>query len=151
MHRRNRLRAGPQLRARAIKNDKISFIWNTVVEEILNVHGDGVSALKLRNLESGEGSMVPTEGIFVFIGHEPNNTLFSDQIVLDDDGYIITDAHFRTNVEGVFAAGEIQDKLWRQVATSVGQGSGAAMAAIQWLESNENNLQRLSRPSAAAG
>lgn len=150
IHRRDKLRAGPQLRSRAEKNEKISFIWNTVVEEIINEDGSGVSAVRLRNLETGETSTTPTEGIFVFIGHEPNNSIFSEQIILDDDGYIITDSHFRTNIEGVYAAGEIQDKLWRQVATSVGQGTGAAMAAIHWLEENEANLQKI-RPRAAAG
>ena len=150
VHRRDKLRAGAQLRTRADKNDKISYIWNTVIEEIINENGSGVSALRLRNLETGEISVIPTEGIFIFIGHTPNNSIFAEQIMLDDDGYIITDSHFRTNVEGVYAAGEIQDKLWRQVATSVGQGTGAAMAAIHWLEENEEKLQTI-RPSAAAG
>ena len=150
VHRRDKLRAGAQLRTRADKNDKITYIWNTVIEEIINEDGSGVSAVRLRNLETGEVSVIPTEGVFIFIGHVPNNSIFSDQLILDDDGYIITDSHFRTNVEGVYAAGEIQDKLWRQVATSVGQGTGAAMAAIHWLEENEDNLQTL-RPRAAAG
>ena len=150
VHRRDKLRAGAQLRTRADKNDKISYIWNTVIEEIINEDGSGVSAVRLRNLETGEVSVIPTEGVFIFIGHVPNNSIFSDQLILDDDGYIITDSHFRTNVEGVYAAGEIQDKLWRQVATSVGQGTGAAMATIHWLEENEDNLQTL-RPRAAAG
>ncbi len=143
VHRRDKLRAGSQLQTRANKNDKISYIWNTIVEEIINGDGSGVTALRLRNLETDETSVIPTDGIFIFIGHKPNNSIFAEQIIIDDDGYIITDDHFRTNVEGVFAAGEIQDKLWRQVATSVGQGTAAAMAAIHWLEENEESLQRL--------
>lgn len=149
IHRRDKLRAGPQLRNRAQGNEKISFIWNTVVEEILNEGGDGVSAVRLRNLQTGETSIFPTEGVFIFIGHDPNNSVFSDQVILDDEGYIITDSHFRTNIEGVYAAGEIQDQLWRQVATSVGQGTGAAMATIHWLEENEPQLQDLDLQASA--
>ena len=149
IHRRDKLRAGPQLRARAAENEKISFIWDTVVEEIINENGSGVSAVRLRNVKSGETSDFPTEGVFVFIGHDPNNSIFSDQIILDDEGYIITDTHYRTNIEGVYAAGEIQDKLWRQVATSVGQGTSAAMATIHWLEENEASLQNLGARASA--
>ena len=81
--------------------------------------------------------------MFIFIGHDPNNAVFGEQIALNENGYIITDQRYRTNVEGVFAAGEIQDEIWRQVATSVGQGTSAAMAAIQWLEEREEELQVL--------
>ena len=85
----------------------------------------------------------PTEGVFIFIGHDPNNAVFGDQIALNENGYIITDQRYRTNVDGVFAAGEIQDEIWRQVATSVGQGTSAGMSAIHWLENHEETLQEL--------
>ena len=132
-----------QLQQRASIRDKISFTWNSVVEEIIGGDGGGVSAVRLKNRVTGEETVEPTEGVFIFIGHDPNNAVFGDQIALNENGYIITDQRYRTNVEGVFAAGEIQDEIWRQVATSVGQGTSAAMAAIQWLEANEETLQEL--------
>ncbi len=142
IHRRDELRAGIQLQTRAFKNDKISFTWNSVVEEILGGDG-GVNGARLKNRVTGEETLHPTDGVFIFIGHDPNNAVFGDQIALNENGYIITDQRYRTNVEGVFAAGEIQDEIWRQVATSVGQGTAAAMAAIQWLEEREGELQEL--------
>ena len=142
IHRRDELRAGVQLQNRAFNNDKISFTWDSVVEEVLGDAG-GVNAVRLKNRVTGEETVMPTEGVFIFIGHDPNNAVFGDQIALNENGYIITDQRYRTNVDGVFAAGEIQDEIWRQVATSVGQGTSAAMAAIQWLEANEETLQDL--------
>ncbi len=142
IHRRDALRAGVQLQQRAFNNDKISFTWNSVVEEIIGDSG-GVNAVRLRNTQTGEQTLHPTDGVFIFIGHDPNNAVFGDQIALNENGYIITDQRYRTNVDGVFAAGEIQDEIWRQVATSVGQGTSAAMAAIQWLEAREDSLQAL--------
>ena len=142
IHRRDALRAGVQLQQRAFNNDKISFTWNSVVEEIVG-DGGGVNAVRLRNTQTGEQTQHPTDGVFIFIGHDPNNAVFGDQIALNENGYIITDQRYRTNVDGVFAAGEIQDEIWRQVATSVGQGTSAAMAAIQWLEAHEDSLQAL--------
>ena len=142
IHRRDELRAGVQLQQRAFNNEKISFTWNSVVEEIIG-NGNGVNALRLKNVDTGAVTTQPTDGVFIFIGHDPNNAVFGDQIALNENGYIITDQRYRTNVDGVFAAGEIQDELWRQVATSVGQGTSAAMSAIQWLEANEDRLQTL--------
>ena len=149
IHRRDELRAGVQLQQRAFNNEKISFTWNSVIEEILGSDGDGVSAVRLQNRVTGEETIHPTEGVFIFIGHDPNNSVFGDQIALNENGYIITDQRYRTNVEGVFAAGEIQDEIWRQVATSVGQGTSAAMSAIQWLEANEEHLQEMDTVPAA--
>lgn len=142
IHRRDALRAGVQLQQRAFNNEKISFTWNSMVEEVLGDDG-GVNAVRLKNRVTGAETIHPTEGVFIFIGHDPNNTVFGDQIALNENGYIITDQRYRTNVDGVFAAGEIQDEIWRQVATSVGQGTSAAMAAIQWLEEHEETLQQL--------
>jgi len=143
IHRRDELRAGVQLQKRAFNNEKISFTWDTVVEEVVGEDGTGVQAVKLKNVKTGEVTEEPTEGVFIFIGHDPNNAVFGDQIALNENGYIITDQRYRTNVDGVFAAGEIQDEIWRQVATSVGQGTSAAMSAIHWLEENEEELQEL--------
>ena len=149
IHRRDELRAGIQLQTRAFKNEKISFTWNAVVEEILGGEEGGVNAVRLKDTVTGEETLHPTDGVFIFIGHDPNNAVFGDQIALNENGYIITDQRYRTNVEGVFAAGEIQDEIWRQVATSVGQGTSAAMAAIQWLEEHEAELQELDEVAAA--
>ena len=149
IHRRDELRAGVQLQTRAFNNEKLSFTWNSVVEEIIGDNGGGVNAVRLKNVVTGEETIHPTEGVFIFIGHDPNNSVFGDQIALNENGYIITDQRYRTNVEGVFAAGEIQDEIWRQVATSVGQGTSAAMSAIQWLEANEETLQELDAMPAA--
>ena len=149
IHRRDELRAGIQLQTRAFNNEKISFTWNSVVEEIIGDAEGGVNALRLKNVVTGEETIHPTDGVFIFIGHDPNNAVFGDQIALNENGYIITDQRYRTNVEGVFAAGEIQDEIWRQVATSVGQGTSAAMSAIQWLEANEERLQALDALPAA--
>ena len=148
IHRRDELRAGVQLQTRAFNNDKISFTWNSVVDEILGADEGGVNAVRLKDTVTGEETLHPTEGVFIFIGHDPNNAVFGDQIALNENGYIITDQRYRTNVDGVFAAGEIQDEIWRQVATSVGQGTSAAMAAIQWLEEHEAELQALEEVAA---
>ncbi len=135
IHRRDTLRAEATLQERAFSNEKISFMWNTVVEEI---RGEGkVETVRLRNLGTGEVKDHPTEGVFVFVGHEPNNSLFKDKLAMDEHGYVITDKLMRTSVDGVFAAGEIQDPLWKQVATSVGQGCAAELSAEQWLASRE--------------
>ncbi len=151
IHRRDELRGGVQLQQRAFNNEKISFTWNSVVEEILGGDGSGVNAVRLKNRVTGEETVHPTEGVFIFIGHDPNNAVFGDQIALNENGYIITDQRYRTNVEGVFAAGEIQDEIWRQVATSVGQGTSAAMSAIHWLEEHETTLQELDTVAAVGG
>ena len=148
IHRRDQLRAGVQLQQRAFSHEKISFTWDSVVEEIIGGEG-GVHAVRLKNRKTGEARVEPTEGVFIFIGHDPNNSVFGGQIALNENGYIITDQRYRTNVDGVFAAGEIQDEIWRQVATSVGQGTSAAMSAIQWLEAREGSLQELDRQPVA--
>jgi thioredoxin reductase (NADPH) len=136
IHRRDSLRAEATLQERAFANEKINFVWNTVVEEIKGSNGK-VESVRLRDLVTGETRDYPTEGVFIFIGHDPNNSLFQGQLKMDEHGYVITDNMTRTSVEGVFAGGEIQDPLWKQVATSVGQGCAAAMAAEQWLAARE--------------
>jgi len=133
VHRRDELRAGETLKQRAFNNEKIEFIWNTVLEEI---RGDGkVESVSARNVETGETFEMNTQGVFIFIGHEPNSGLFKGQLKMDERGYLITDERMMTSVPGVFAAGEIQDPVFRQVTTSVGQGAAAAMMAERWLES----------------
>ncbi len=147
IHRRDELRAGPHLQQRAFNNEKVSFVWDTVVDEIA---GDGaVDHIQLRNVKTGETWDHPTEGVFIFIGHNPNNSVYEGQLDMDDEGYVITDNLMRTNIEGVFAAGEIQDSIYRQVATSVGQGTAAAMSLERWLSEVEAEQQpELDRPTA---
>lgn len=149
IHRRDSLRAGVALQKRAFSNPKISFIWNSVVEHITADEKGVVSAVKLKNVETGEITDKPTQGVFIFIGHTPNSKVFGGQLSTNDAGYVITDDLYRTNVEGVFAAGEIQDEQWRQVATSVGQGVAAAMSSIHWLQGREESLQVLEPAEAA--
>jgi thioredoxin reductase (NADPH) len=150
IHRRDSLRAGAQLQERARRNPKISFTWDTVVEEIHGRPDGTVTSIDLRNLKTNETSQKPTDGVFIFVGHLPNSGIFGDQLATNDAGYVITDQLYRTNVEGVFAAGEIQDQIWRQVATSVGQGTSAAMSTIHWLQEREGELQNLSAETVEA-
>ncbi len=131
IHRRDQLRAGAALAQRAQESGKIDFIWDTVVEEILGEQS--VNAVRLRNVKTGEVWEKPTDGVFIFIGHEPNTDLFEGQLERDNFGYVITDHEMRTSVDGVFAAGEAQDRIFRQVATSVGQGAAAGIMVERWL------------------
>ncbi len=135
IHRRDELRAGPTLQKRAFANEKIDFIWDTVVE---GIHGNGVvQNVKMRNLKTGEAGELPVDGVFVFIGHYPNSKFLVGQLAMDEHGYVITDEFMRTSVTGVYAAGEIQDPVYRQIATSVGQGGAAAMQLERWLAEQE--------------
>jgi len=131
LHRRDTLRAGEALKGRALKNEKLSFVWNTVVEQI---NGNGrVKSVDVRDLKSGSTRTLPTNGVFIYVGHYPNTALFEGQLAMDEHKYLITDEKMMTNVPGVFAAGEVQDPVYRQVATSVGQGVAAAMMTERWL------------------
>ena len=135
IHRRDELRAGEALKSRAMANEKVSFIWDTVVEEIV---GNGkVEAVQIRNVKTDEQSRLETDGVFIFIGHYPNSDLFKDQLEMDERGYLLTNEKMMTNVPGVFAAGEIQDPIYRQISTSVGQGAAAGMMLERWLEEQE--------------
>jgi len=132
IHRRDELRAGAILQKRAKDHPKISFIWNTVVTEIL---GTGkVKSVRLKNNQTGEQSIFETDGIFIFIGHTPNTQLFAGQLKMDARGYIEADMQMQTSVPGVFAAGEAADPHFRQVVTSAGMGAAAAIQATRFLE-----------------
>lgn len=135
VHRRDELRAGTSLQQRAFANPKISFVWDTVIEEI---QGNGVvQGIQTKNLKTGEAKKMDTDGVFIFIGHYPNSKFLVGQLAMDEEGYVITDERYRTSVPGVYAAGEIQDSHFRQIATSVGQGTGAAMELEKWLAAQE--------------
>jgi len=135
IHRRDQLRAGEALKRRGLGSEKIEFVWDTVVEEIV---GNGkVEAIRTRNVKTGNATDLSTDGVFISIGHYPNSSLFEGQLEIDGKGYLIVDQKMMTSVPGVFAAGEIMDPVFRQIATSVGQGSSAAMMAERWLHERE--------------
>lgn len=133
VHRRDKFRGSPILQNRVLSNDKINVIWNTVVEEVLHDQG-GVNGARLKNLVSGESGNLFVDGIFVFVGHIPNTDLFKGILSLDENGYIITDGRCRTNIDGVFAAGDVQDHVYRQAITAAGTGCQAALEAYRFLE-----------------
>ena len=134
VHRRDRLRASKVMQDRALANPKIEFAWNSVVEE---VHGDqAVSGVQLRNLKDGTVSTLDVAGVFVAIGHTPNTELFAGQVKLDPGGYILVNAPgTATSVDGVFAAGDVVDHVYRQAVTAAGTGCAAAIDAERRLES----------------
>jgi thioredoxin reductase (NADPH) len=134
VHRRKELRASKIMQDRAFANDKIRFLWDTVVEDVV---GDAqVEALRIRNVVTDEVSDLPVGGVFVAIGHRPNTDLFEGQLPLKDNGYLITvDGTSRTAVEGVFACGDVQDDWYRQAITAAGSGCMAAIDAERYLES----------------
>jgi thioredoxin reductase (NADPH) len=138
VHRRDKLRASKIMQDRAIHNEKISFIWNSVVEDILGK--DVVTAAQLKNVVTGKISEVPCAGVFVAIGHRPNTSLFAGQIDMDEKGYIRTHSGTATNVPGVFAAGDVQDSTYRQAVTAAGSGCMAAIDVERFLETTAHNL-----------
>ncbi|HEY7281529.1 MAG TPA: thioredoxin-disulfide reductase [Actinomycetota bacterium] len=133
VHRRDELRASKIMQERAFANDKIEFVWNSAVEEIV---GNGtVTAVRLRNLESDEVTELPTGGVFVAIGHTPNTSLFENQLDLQNGYITVREPTTQTSVEGVFAAGDVVDFTYRQAITAAGMGCKAAIDAERFLES----------------
>jgi thioredoxin reductase (NADPH) len=131
IHRRDKLRATKFLQEKAFENPKISFVWNSTVKEILGKNM--VEGIKLHNVVSGEESVLECDGVFVAIGHKPNTEIFKDQIELDAAGYIIVKEQTRTNIEGVFAAGDVTDPSYRQAIAAAGSGCKAAIDAEKYL------------------
>jgi thioredoxin reductase (NADPH) len=132
VHRRDKLRASKIMQDRALKNEKIAFIWNSVVEDILGT--DVVTGVRLKNLVTGSTTELRCAGVFVAIGHKPNTSLFAGQLEMDAKGYIVTKSGTATNVPGVFAAGDVQDSTYRQAVTAAGSGCMAAIDAERYLE-----------------
>ena len=139
VHRRDEFRASKILQDRATRHEKVEFVLNKVVTSIHAGEEGTVTNIDLKDTVDGAAANIETDGVFIFIGHIPNNDLYRKDFHLDDEGYLVTDKHMRTNVPGVFAAGEIQDKVFKQVATSVGQGCAAAMQAGKFVEDLETH------------
>jgi len=135
IHRRDELRASKIMQDRVLKNEKIEVLWDSVVEEVLGENA--VEGVRLKNVKSGEITDVPLEGFFLGIGHAPNTKLFEKYLDLDESGYIVTRDGMHTNVPGVFAAGDVQDPIYRQAITAAGSGCMAAIDAERLLASEE--------------
>jgi thioredoxin reductase (NADPH) len=136
IHRRDELRASKIMQDRAMANEKIEFLWDTVVEDI---EGDTkVERIQVRNVKTDQVSALDVDGVFVAIGHQPNTDLFKGQLEMEDNGYLVTGEGTRTNVEGVFACGDVQDHVYRQAITAAGSGCMAAIDAERWLEAQSD-------------
>lgn len=137
IHRRDQFRASKIMADRVLSNPKIEVIWNSVVEDVLDVSKNEVTAIRLKNVKTGEQRELPVKGFFVAIGHQPNTGFLGGQVHLDDKGYIVA-RNTKTNVPGVFAAGDVQDSVYRQAVTAVGSGCMAALEAQRYLENVES-------------
>ena len=136
IHRRDKFRASPIMADRVLKNAKIAVVWNSVVAEVMDVAQNKVTGVRLRNVATGQLSDSPIDGLFIAIGHTPNTTPFRSQITLDSEGYIVSDLT-RTNIPGVFAAGDVQDRVYRQAVTAAGTGCMAALEVERYLATLE--------------
>jgi thioredoxin reductase (NADPH) len=140
VHRRDTLRASKIMQDKAFANPKIEFIWDSEVSDVLDGGKGEVTGVVVRNLKTLHETTVPLDGVFIAIGHTPNTSLFVGQIDLDENGYIRTHAGSKTNVEGVFAAGDVQDHIYRQAITAAGSGCMAAIDAERYLEGLSHHL-----------
>jgi thioredoxin reductase (NADPH) len=134
IHRRDQLRASKIMQDRLLRNEKIKPIWNSVVADILDVAQGVVTGVKLRNVKTGEETVHACHGVFMGIGHQPNTEIFNGQLEMNEVGYLITHEGSRTSVPGVFAAGDVQDHIYRQAVTAAGSGCMAAIDAERFLE-----------------
>jgi thioredoxin reductase (NADPH) len=147
VHRRDTLRASKIMQDRALANPKIRFAWDSEVVEVLGE--DKVSGVRLQNVRTGEASTLPVTGVFVAIGHDPRSELFRDQLPIDEDGYLLVHhPSTRTAIDGVFAAGDVVDRIYRQAVTAAGTGCAAAIDAERWLAEHEE--QSVAEPPAVA-
>lgn len=136
IHRRDELRASPIMAERARNNDKIEFLWDSVVAEVLDVEKGAVEGARIKNVKTGEEHVLPIEGFFLGIGHKPNTEAFEGVLEMDEQGYLITE-NTRTAIPGVYAAGDVQDSVYRQAVTAAGSGCMAALEAERYLAARE--------------
>jgi thioredoxin reductase (NADPH) len=137
IHRRGALRASKIMQDRAFANPKINFLWDSVVEEM--VGDDKLTGVRVRNTRSGAESVVPVTGAFIAIGHDPRNELFTEELATDPDGYLLVESpSTRTGIEGVFACGDVVDRIYQQAVTAAGSGCAAAIDAERWLAAEED-------------
>jgi len=134
VHRRDTLRASKIMQEKAFKNPKISFEWDSAIEAINDVEKGVVTSVTLKNVNTGSVKTLDVEGVFIAIGHNPNTSLFKDKVDLDENGYIVAHSGTRTSVPGIFAAGDVQDHVYRQAITAAGTGCMAAIDAERYLE-----------------
>lgn len=134
IHRRDKLRASKIMQDRAMKNERIAFVWNSVVEDVLGQ--DVVSGVRVRNVVTGKVWDLPCAGFFLAVGHRPNTAIFTGQLKMNGEGYILTNHGTATNIPGVFAAGDVQDSHYRQAITAAGTGCMAAIDAERFLETS---------------
>jgi thioredoxin reductase (NADPH) len=146
VHRRGQLRASKIMQDRAFNNDKIHFVWDSEVVDILG--DDRVTGVRLRNVKTSEETTLDASGVFIAIGHDPRTELFADQLDLDDEGYLLVNAPTTgTKLPGVFAAGDVVDHRYRQAITAAGTGSAAALDAEHWLQ-DQGTAELISQPAA---
>ena len=137
VHRRDELRASKIMQERAKKNEKLSFIWDAIIEEIHDPAQNNVTGVTLKNVKTGEKTEKTVDGVFIAIGHKPNTGIFRDCLDMDEVGYLKITDHSMTSIEGVFAAGDVVDHYYRQAITAAGMGCRAAIDAERWLEAQE--------------
>ncbi len=137
IHRRDKLRASKILQDRARKNEKIKFVWDSVVDDVLDPAKGEVTGLKLKNVKTEKISDFPCDGLFIGIGHQPNTGVFKGQLEMDANGYLVTRDGSKTSIPGVYAAGDVQDHVYRQAITAAGSGCMAAIEAERFLEAEE--------------
>ena len=137
IHRRDQLRASKIMQDRAFRNPRIDFMWDAQVSDVLGERS--VEGVRIKNVATAEESTLPVTGLFVAIGHAPNTELFRGQLDMDDNGYLVTHGGARTNVEGVFACGDVQDHVYRQAVTAAGSGCMAAIDAERWLDATSDS------------
>ncbi len=150
VHRRDQLRASKIMGERALNHPKIDFIWDSVIEDILDPEQPRVEAVRLKNVKTGAQTLLPTDGVFIGIGHQPNTEMFEGQLDMNN-GYLVVHDGSRTSVEGVFAAGDVHDQVYRQAITAAGAGCKAAIDAEKYLEERAHTQPQHSAVGIASG
>jgi thioredoxin reductase (NADPH) len=150
IHRRDSLRASKIMQDKAFANPKIEFLWDSEIANVNDVEKGEVTGVTVRNVKTGALTQVPLDGVFIAIGHTPNTSLFKGQLKLDENGYIVTHDGSRTSVPGVFAAGDVQDHIYRQAITAAGSGCMAAIDAERFLEGLPGHTTETGTSTAAA-